>query len=138
MDVGNKLAEIRKNKGYTQDELAEKVNLKRLTISKYENNHSEPKFRKLQQICSALGITLAELFEKDSEESKKNNNNVNSIEYLSEDSNVSKIIEVVIHALDYEGVLNEERVNDDIKQRLTTSTKRSVKKYINKQGKSLS
>ena len=39
MDLGKKLYELRKAKNLTQDDVAEKLNVTRQTISKWETNH---------------------------------------------------------------------------------------------------
>ncbi len=54
--IGNKILEIRKSKGLTQEELAElsKVNLR--TIQRIENNENEPRGKTLDLICNALQI----------------------------------------------------------------------------------
>lgn len=52
--IGNKILEIRKSKGLTQEELAElsKVNLR--TIQRIENNENEPRGNTLNLICDVL------------------------------------------------------------------------------------
>ena len=54
--IGNKILEIRKSKGLTQEELAElsKVNLR--TIQRIENNENEPRGKTLNLICDVLEI----------------------------------------------------------------------------------
>ncbi|PIA80316.1 hypothetical protein BFR04_16750 [Gaetbulibacter sp. 4G1] len=54
--IGNKIFEIRKSRGLTQEELAElsKINLR--TIQRIENNENEPRGKTLDLICDALQI----------------------------------------------------------------------------------
>lgn len=54
--IGNKIFEVRKSKGLTQEGLAElsKVNLR--TIQRIENNENEPRGNTLNLICDALEI----------------------------------------------------------------------------------
>ncbi len=54
--IGDKILEIRKSKGLTQEELAElsKVNLR--TIQRIENNENEPRGNTLNLICAVLEI----------------------------------------------------------------------------------
>ncbi|WP_452224689.1 DUF4870 domain-containing protein [Lacinutrix chionoecetis] len=61
--IGNKIKDIRKRKGYSQEELAEysKVNLR--TIQRIENNKSEPRGTTLNLICTALDITTEDIFD---------------------------------------------------------------------------
>lgn len=59
--IGKKISEARKQKGFTQEELAElsKVNLR--TIQRIENNNNEPRGKTLELICEVLQIDKGEL-----------------------------------------------------------------------------
>ena len=61
MDIGEKLFELRKGKGLSQEEVAEKLNVTRQTVSKWETNQSTPDFDKIMPICELYGITTEEL-----------------------------------------------------------------------------
>ncbi len=52
-----KLTEARKNKGYTQEQLAEKLYLTRQAVSRWERGTSEPDLQTLGRICGLLGVT---------------------------------------------------------------------------------
>ena len=41
--LGERLKDLRKEKGYTLEQVAEKLNTTKITISRYENNLREPK-----------------------------------------------------------------------------------------------
>ena len=56
-----KLAEIRKQKGLTQCELAERIGVKDITISRYERGERQLTIKKAQQIAMALGCTVSDL-----------------------------------------------------------------------------
>lgn len=58
---GANLARLRKNKDMTQSELADKLNLTRQAISKYEVGDSSPDISILISIAEIFGITLHEL-----------------------------------------------------------------------------
>ncbi|SFT68957.1 Uncharacterized conserved protein, Tic20 family [Lishizhenia tianjinensis] len=68
--IGNKIRNTRKQKGLSQEELAEaaKVNLR--TIQRIEKGDNEPRGKTLQLICAALDVEAEELLnygkEKDS------------------------------------------------------------------------
>lgn len=61
MNLGEKLFELRKAKNLTQDEVAEKLNVTRQTISKWETNQSVPDFDKIVPLCELYGISPNEL-----------------------------------------------------------------------------
>ena len=82
MDLGEKLFEIRKCKNLTQDDVAEKLNVTRQTVSKWETNQSTPDFDKIVPLCDLYGISPNELLKGQKEDSKvENNENDNSFDW---------------------------------------------------------
>ena len=55
------LKELRKNKGFTQEELASKVNVVRQTVSKWEKGLSVPDADSLQKIAEVLEVDVSQL-----------------------------------------------------------------------------
>ncbi|MBG9737705.1 MULTISPECIES: helix-turn-helix domain-containing protein [Paenibacillus] len=55
MNTGNRISDLREQKGWTQEELAEKLGITRAALSHYEKNRRKPDFETL--------TTLADLFE---------------------------------------------------------------------------
>lgn len=58
MTVGERIAELRKLRGYTQSELANKVGVSRQTIRKYESNVVEPSLFNASCICDVFKVSL--------------------------------------------------------------------------------
>lgn len=71
MDIGEKLFELRKGKNLSQEEVAEKLNVTRQTVSKWETNQSTPDFDKIVPICELYGITTEELLTGNKPEEKE-------------------------------------------------------------------
>ena len=61
--IGQKLKEIRKRKGLTQEELAEEAKVNLRTIQRIENNSSEPRGTTLNLICEVLEVNLEEILD---------------------------------------------------------------------------
>ena len=61
MNIGEKLYELRKGKNLSQEEVADKLNVTRQTISKWETNQSTPDFDKIKPLCELYDITADEL-----------------------------------------------------------------------------
>ena len=61
MDFNNKLYELRKQKGLSQEELANRLNVSRQTISKWEVGDSSPDMEKLVAMSDLFGVSLDEL-----------------------------------------------------------------------------
>lgn len=57
-DLGNKMKQIRIARGYTQDDIAEMMDVKRTTISNWEKNVRMPSADKLIQFSKIVGVTL--------------------------------------------------------------------------------
>lgn len=58
---GEKLTQLRKQKGLSQNDLAEALGISRQAISKYENDLAEPDLDKIEQLRTILGISYADL-----------------------------------------------------------------------------
>ena len=61
MEFNNKLYELRKQKGFSQEELANRLNVSRQTISKWEVGESTPDMENLVAISELFEISLDEL-----------------------------------------------------------------------------
>ena len=83
MKFGDKLIELRKKNGYSQEELAEKLGVSRQSVSKWENNTTYPETDKIIQIANLFECSMDDLINDkitDIESSlRKNKNNINMI-----------------------------------------------------------
>lgn len=70
MSLGERLFELRKVKNLTQDDVAEKLNVTRQTVSKWETNQSTPDFDKIVPLCELYEISPNELLTGEKEEQK--------------------------------------------------------------------
>lgn len=59
--IGNRISKHRKEKGLTQEELAEKLGVSSQAVSKWENDQSCPDISLLPILCSVFGISTDEL-----------------------------------------------------------------------------
>jgi len=70
MTLGQRLYELRKKKNLSQEKVAEKLNVTRQTVSKWETDQSTPDFDKIMPICELYGITTQELLTGEKSEEK--------------------------------------------------------------------
>lgn len=56
--IGNKLKILRKTQKMTQQDVADKLNIKRSTISNYEINRRTPSLNELKRIAAFYGVGL--------------------------------------------------------------------------------
>ena len=65
MDLGKKILELRKKENLSQEQLAEKMNVTRQTISKWELNETTPDIKQAKKLSRLFKISLDELTEND-------------------------------------------------------------------------
>lgn len=68
MDIGNKIRQLRTQKGLTLEELASRSELTKGFLSQLERNLTSPSIDSLNDILEALGTSLAEFFKEDRDE----------------------------------------------------------------------
>ena len=61
MNFGEKLTNLRKQKGLSQEELSEELNVTRQTISKWEAGQTSPDINKITEVANFFGVTVNEL-----------------------------------------------------------------------------
>ena len=82
MEFNEKLQELRKSRGLTQEELAEALFVSRTAISKWESGRGYPNLDSLKEISKYFSITIDELLSGDkliSIAEKENQSNIQSI-----------------------------------------------------------
>ena len=110
MTIGERIKNLRKSKGYSQDSLAKLVNTTDKTISKWENNRLEPNITSLNLLSNIFGISIDYLvngvnyfnsnyeylnvFLKSAQEFIKNSNNY-AMAYREIDNYASQIVPIV-------------------------------------------
>lgn len=80
MEIGKKLKNARVQSGMTQENVAEKINVSRQTISNWENEKSYPDIINVIELSNLYSISLDELLKGDEK----------MIEHLEESTNVVK------------------------------------------------
>lgn len=62
MGLSNNITFLRKNFGYSQDEIASKLRVSRQTYAKFENGSGELNTMQVQQLANIYGVKITELF----------------------------------------------------------------------------
>ena len=65
MNLGEKLLKLRKEKGLSQEALAEQIKTTRQAVSKWENNQGYPETEKLLQLSNIFGVSVDYLLKDD-------------------------------------------------------------------------
>ena len=92
MNIGSIISELRKKNNLTQEQLAEKLNVTRQTISKWECNETSPSLEDAGKLASIFNVSLDELV-----------GNKNILE--EKVSNVERLAGIIIKILKVIGVL---------------------------------
>ncbi len=80
MQFNEKIKMLRKNNNLTQEELAEKLNVSRQAITKWESGEGIPDIDNLKEISTLFNITIDELVKENKDVSMNNNNYIEEIE----------------------------------------------------------
>lgn len=99
MSMGKNIAEFRKRKGFTQEELGQKLSVTNQAVSKWESETSMPDVMMLPRIAEALNVTLDDLFaERNVQPSQSETHvfNVDSVHNFPKDAQ-AMIIDALCH-----------------------------------------
>lgn len=99
MKIGSFLKELRKEKGITQEELAEKMNVARRTVSRWETGNNLPDLDILVELSDFYGVELRELLDGERTEKKMDKELEETVlkvaEYSSEEKKTSTRIVLI-------------------------------------------
>ena len=62
MNISQNIAELRKKKGITQEQLAQALNISPQAVSKWETNTSQPDIQTLPLVADFFGVSVDYLF----------------------------------------------------------------------------
>lgn len=63
--LAENLKNVRKSRGYSQEEVASKLNITRQSLSKWENGHAYPDILNLKLLCEFYGVSIDEIVSDD-------------------------------------------------------------------------
>lgn len=87
---GEKLKEARKNKGLSQEKVAEILNIARSNISKYENGNLEPTMQTLREFCRLYEVSANFLLELNDNDEVKQNQEIS----IHQENNVTATVNI--------------------------------------------
>ena len=85
--LGDNIKELRKQKGYSQETLAEQLNVVRQTVSKWEKGYSVPDAEMLEKIANLFEVPVSDLLDSyipEKENSSVSNEIANQLAILNE------------------------------------------------------
>ena len=81
---GQRLARLRKEKGLTQEEVANKIVISPQAVSKWENGNSEPDLNTLNQLADIFDVSVDELLGRENKEIKEDKEQAKEEETVQE------------------------------------------------------
>ena len=81
-EIGKYIAQKRKEKNFTQAQLAEKLGVSNKTVSKWENGVCMPDYSVIEALCHELGTTLSQLIDGADKEPEIQSNDDKRILFL--------------------------------------------------------
>ena len=94
MELGNKILQLRKKNNLSQEQLAEKMNVARQTISKWELGETAPDIRPAKEVSKIFNVSLDELVD----------NKVKDL-LVEKISNTEKLAGMIIKILKFIGIV---------------------------------
>lgn len=94
MELGEKILELRKKMNFSQEELAEKVNVTRQTISKWELGETCPDIKQAKELSKIFSISLDEMV----------GNDISEV-VVEKVSNTEKLASLILRVLRYLGII---------------------------------
>lgn len=90
MKIGNKIKELRKKRGITQEHLADAIGISFQAVSKWENNVALPDITLMPLLANFFGVSMDELFDFSLDEMKKEIEKIVDKAYKYRESNPEK------------------------------------------------
>ena len=84
IETANRLLKYRKSRGYSQEELAEKIGVSRQAISKWERSEASPDTDNLIMLAKIYGVTLDELIQGESDPAQTQTETADDNRYVDE------------------------------------------------------
>lgn len=95
MNIGKKIYDLRKSKGFSQEDIATKLNVSRQTVSKWETNTSIPDIDKIVSLCDLFDITTDELLRGVKTDSNKDKGENNKSKYTPLVVSISVLLYII-------------------------------------------
>lgn len=137
MLIGKKIFDLRKKYNYSQEQLAEKINVTRQTISNWETNQTVPDAYQLKELSKVFEISIDEILENE-EYIKNTQNKSNILDYVK--SKIQSETTSLVYSTWFEPMKLKEIKNDTIiisvpleihAKHLMKEKKELILKYLN-------
>ena len=98
MKLSEKLIKLRKEKGLSQEEFGNEINVSRQAVSKWENDETKPDIEKIQEIVKKFNINYEYLLNDEIEKMETSTNTFNQKKVRVKRKTIFKIL-IIIFAI---------------------------------------
>lgn len=125
MSLGSRIRKVRKLRGYTQKQMAEKLNMTEANFSSYERDKSIPPSEKLNELATILGVRTDYLHGRTDEMDLNDPYSLTP----KEDHDIAKDLERIMKNLESESALafQGEPMDEETKRLLQISLENSMR-----------
>lgn len=99
LSIGSKIRQLRKERGMTQERLAELVGISFQAISKWENNLALPDITLIPQLAAIFGVTTDELFSYNLKQNQEEIEDYAARAYIFRETDAAKAREILEEGL---------------------------------------
>lgn len=99
MNIGKKIKKLRRQRGVTQQQLANSIGISFQAVSKWENNIALPDITLAPVLASYFGVTMDELFENNLKEIEDDVEHIVNEAYESRESDSAKSRQILAEGL---------------------------------------
>jgi transcriptional regulator with XRE-family HTH domain len=110
--AGQNLKYLRKLRGFTQEEFAAKLNIKRSLLGAYEEERAEPRLEVLEAVSDWFKVSLDDLLRRDLTEVKGNYLNKRRMQKMNAENNLISFVPVKAAAGYLAGYADEEFIDE--------------------------
>ena len=123
--VGNRIRRLRENKGFSQEEMAEKLQISRSAYSRIENGETNSWVNHIEKLCKELDMKIEDLFINTDNIINTNQDNASAVQ-----TNTQQDTHITINHLSEKVIeLYEDRISD-LKERVK-QLENALKKHTN-------
>ncbi|KMQ59540.1 hypothetical protein ACM46_20895 [Chryseobacterium angstadtii] len=110
--IGTKLARLRRKKGFSQDEVAARLNVSQPAYHKWETGLSRPTDEHIMKICELFEIEIEELLQDDP--STFNNNTISDSTVLNSSNSIISNINLLSPELMQQVLKNQQQITETL------------------------
>lgn len=128
--IGDKIKALRKSYGFTQQQLADKLNVSRSAVKMIESGHNKPSYDLLERITAFFNVSADYLLTDEVEIDEKGiaHNEVIKTQKEEQRKEVESFVRMFLERCVKEGIISDpNKIDDDTKEAIWSAIKMEIK-----------